>query len=85
MPSASSGDEEMSGEPWFYVGENDIFPEEFIRFLGLSDRLREAFVSAHGEVLTGRFWRDLQERHRAGEIVDIFPYKQAQRLRPDRR
>ena len=77
-------EEENSGEPWFYVGENDIFPEEFINFLGLPERLREDFLAAHGEVLTAAFWRRVQELHRVGEIVDIFPYKETQRLRNGR-
>jgi len=76
-------EEEMSGEAWFYVGENDVFPEEFIRFLGFQDRLRDAFVSAHGDVLTAAFWRRMQERHRAGEVVDLFPYRHNQRLPRD--
>ena len=32
----------LSADPWFYVGPNDIFPEEFIRFFGLPPDLREA-------------------------------------------
>jgi len=80
LPTAH-GDEETAGEPWFYVGENDIFPEEFLPFLGFSGRLREVFLQAHGELLTGRFWREVQERLRAGEIRDIFPYRDEQRLR----
>ena len=79
LPTARE-DEETAGEPWFYVGENDIFPEEFLPFLGFSGRLREVFLQAHGELLTGRWWRQVQERLRAGEIVDIFPYREYQRL-----
>jgi isocitrate dehydrogenase kinase/phosphatase len=81
LPPPRDDGDETAGEPWFYVADNDVFPEEFIRFLGLPDRLRDAFVAAHGEVLTGGFWRALQERHRAGEIADIFPYRETQRLR----
>jgi isocitrate dehydrogenase kinase/phosphatase len=78
-------DDEWAGEPTFYVGENDVFPEEFLRFLGLPERLKGAFLTAHGEILTADFWRRMQARHRAGEIVDIFPYREAQRLRHGRR
>jgi isocitrate dehydrogenase kinase/phosphatase len=80
-----SDEDEWSGEPTFYVGENDVFPEEFLRFLGLPERLKGAFLAAHGEILTADFWRRMQARHRAGEIVDIFPYREAQRLRQGRR
>src|SRR6185295_8711290 len=36
MPPAQTTEDELSAEPWFTVGENDIFPEEFSRFLGLA-------------------------------------------------
>jgi isocitrate dehydrogenase kinase/phosphatase len=79
-------DEDLYGwggaaEPSFYVGQDDIFPEEFLPFLGLPGRLREVFLQAHGELLTGRWWRDIQERVSGGEIVDIYPYREEQRLR----
>jgi isocitrate dehydrogenase kinase/phosphatase len=34
----------------------------------------------HGDLLTGRYWRTIQERIREGEIVDIYPYREEQRL-----
>ncbi len=81
LPETSDTDEELSAEPWFYVGPNDIFPEEFIKFFGLPPDLRAAFLQAHGDLLGVKFWTRMQERHRAGEVVDIFSYKQSRRLR----
>ncbi len=81
MPQARSDEEEISGEPWFYVGEHDIFPEEFLPFLGLSELLKDAFLGAHAELLKPVFWQRAQEVHRAGEIVHIFPYRPEKRLR----
>ena len=81
IPPACSDAEEMSAEPWFYVGERDVFPEEFLPFLGLSEPLKEAFLRAHRELLTPDFWRRMQELHRTGEIVHIFPYSPEKRLR----
>ena len=80
LPQPSSDDDMGSSEPSFYVGENDVFPEEFLPFLGLQPPLRQAFLETHSELLTARFWREMQERHRAGEIVDIFPYELSRRL-----
>jgi isocitrate dehydrogenase kinase/phosphatase len=80
LPSVRHEEDETSGEPTFYVGPNDIFPEELLPFLGLRGRLRDVFLQAHGELLTGRWWRGVQERLRAGEVVDIFPYREEQRL-----
>lgn len=81
LPAPRDDEEAWSGEPTFYVGEDDVFPEEFLAFLGLPEQLRGAFVAAHGEILTAAFWRRMQARHRAGDIVDIFPYRESQRLR----
>ncbi len=80
MPHGVDGEDGMEGEPSFYVGPHDIFPEEFLPFLGLQGRIREFFLQAHGDLLTARFWREVQERVRAGEIVDIYPYREDQRL-----
>jgi isocitrate dehydrogenase kinase/phosphatase len=76
-----SADGEGSGDgPGFYVDPRDVFPEEFARFLGLRGRLRAAFLDAHGDLLAPRFWLDMQERIRAGEFPDFFPYPPARRL-----
>lgn len=83
LPESDDTDEEMSADPWFYVGPNDIFPEEFIRFFGLPPQLREAFLQAHADLLGVDFWTRMQDRHRAGEVVDIFSYKPSKRLRRD--
>lgn len=80
MPVARDLDEEMAAEPWYYVGPHDVFPEEFVTFMGLSAGMREAFLAAHGELLTAEFWTRMQTLHRSGEVVDIFPYRAARRL-----
>jgi isocitrate dehydrogenase kinase/phosphatase len=64
LPSAHSDEEETSAEPWFYVGEHDIFPEQWLPFLSMPDVLREVFIREHGELLTPRWWRTQQARHR---------------------
>jgi isocitrate dehydrogenase kinase/phosphatase len=81
MPTPEHAEDETRAEPWFYVADNDIFPEEFLSFLGLRGPLREVFLDAHRDLLGVRFWRDMQERLRAGEIPDILPYRADQRLR----
>jgi len=84
IPRPRDDEDEWASEPTYYVGENDVFPEEFVRFLGLPEQLRGAFEAAHAEILTADFWRRMQAKHRAGEIVDIFPYRDGQRLRHGR-
>jgi isocitrate dehydrogenase kinase/phosphatase len=80
MPRARYDEEEMAGEPWFFVGENDVFPEEFLPFLGLSGAPREAFLARHSDLLGVTFWSAMQEEHRAGRILDIYPYPPEKRF-----
>jgi isocitrate dehydrogenase kinase/phosphatase len=75
IPAPTSMDEEFSAEPWFHVGEQDVFPEEFQAFLVPPGRLRDAFLVAHSDLLDIGFWQGVQGRLSAGEIVDVFPYR----------
>ncbi len=80
MPQTRSYEDELSAEPWFAVGENDIFPEEFQNFLGLKEALREVFMEHHGDLFEVHFWHHIQSRIDAGSTIDIFPYEQSRRL-----
>jgi isocitrate dehydrogenase kinase/phosphatase len=80
LPAARCEEDETAAEPWFYVGENDIFPEEFLPFLGLRGRLREVFLEAHGDLLRPAFWAAMQRRLDGGEIPELFPYSADRRL-----
>jgi len=82
LPAARDDGEEVAGEPWYFVGEHDVFPEEFRAFLGLRGDLLETFLAAHGDLLTPPFWRAMQERLQRGEIIDVYPYRSSRRLRP---
>ena len=64
----------MRGEPWFYVAENDVFPETFINFLAFSDSQKAAFIRVHGEILTAAFWRGVKEKLTEGEVLEVLPY-----------
>jgi isocitrate dehydrogenase kinase/phosphatase len=70
----------MAAEPWFGVGDQDIFPEELRNFLGLKSPLREVFLDKHGDLFDPAWWRAVQDRLRAGEIIEIFPYDERRRL-----
>ena len=74
LPRARSLEEEMQSEAWFFVDEDDVFPEQFINFLGLEPEQLEVFLEHHGDLLTPEFWRDLKRRHEAGEVLEILPY-----------
>ncbi|HET7553432.1 MAG TPA: bifunctional isocitrate dehydrogenase kinase/phosphatase [Gemmatimonadaceae bacterium] len=80
IPRATNPDDEMSAEPWYYVGERDVFPEEFAPFMVPSAPLGDIFLSAHSDLLTVDFWIRAQAQQRAGELRDVFPYRGERRL-----
>jgi isocitrate dehydrogenase kinase/phosphatase len=81
LPQARRYDDDLDAEPWYMVGENDIFPEEFAAFLGLPPDLREVFMKHHGDLLAPEFWWRTQDQIRSGEWIHIRPYGDDQRLR----
>jgi isocitrate dehydrogenase kinase/phosphatase len=84
IPQAASLEEEFASEPWFYVGEQDVFPEEFGTFLVPPGDLRDGFLQAHRDLLDLYYWQDVQQRLARGEVVDVFPYRREARLRRQR-
>jgi isocitrate dehydrogenase kinase/phosphatase len=60
LPAASCEEEEFSAEPWFFVGPNDIFPEQWLPFLGIPPELLDSFKARHGELLGPHWWHRMQ-------------------------
>jgi isocitrate dehydrogenase kinase/phosphatase len=71
---------EMSGEAWYSVAKNDIFPEEFRTFLLTSPKIREAFLKHHADLLDVDFWQQAQQEIRRGEVKDFYPYPESVRF-----
>jgi isocitrate dehydrogenase kinase/phosphatase len=80
VPIADNDEDDMRAEAWFYVAENDVFPETFVNFLAFDDLQRAAFMRTHGDLLTADFWRSIQQRTKAGEVLEVLPY-QPRRIR----
>ena len=74
IPESLHDEDEMRAETWYYVADNDVFPETFINFLGFDPHLKEVFLSAHREILTADWWRGIQERLREGDLLEVLPY-----------
>ena len=81
IPPPTTIEEEFAAEPWFFVGEQDVFPEEFRAFLVPPGEVRDAFLEAHGDLLGVEFWQRVQRRLAAGEVVDVFPYPRSALLK----
>ncbi|HEY9280549.1 MAG TPA: bifunctional isocitrate dehydrogenase kinase/phosphatase [Eoetvoesiella sp.] len=80
IPEAPNEEAELSAEPWYPVGANDVFPEEFGFFLLGDPRIRAAFLKHHAELLEPEWWQTCRDRATQGRIMDIFPYNNDRRL-----
>jgi len=81
MPAPRTPEDEISAEPWYPVGANDVFPEEFAAFLLGDPRVREVFLEHHAELLDADYWNAIKQRIAAGHIEDVYPYPEALRFR----
>lgn len=81
IPPPRTPEDEMAAEPWYSIGPNDVFPEEFATFLLGDPRIREIFTRHHGDLLDAGYWQEHQRRIREGQLEDVFPYPDALRFR----
>ncbi|WP_413112998.1 bifunctional isocitrate dehydrogenase kinase/phosphatase [Thaumasiovibrio sp. DFM-14] len=80
IPEAKTPEQEMAAEPWYSVGPNDVFPEEFRTFLFADRHLRALFEEQHADVFTPELWIKLQQKISQGMISDVFPYNERFKL-----
>lgn len=84
IPPAPNEEAEMANEPWYPVGPNDVFPEEFQWFLLGDPRIRKAFMQYHADLLNADWWNACKEHIAQGRLENIYPYDLTKRL-PHRR
>src|SRR5690606_7544175 len=75
IPPPRLREDEMSARPWYSVGPNDVFPEEFPRFLFVDIKQRRLFSQLHGDLFDADYWKSLQDAIREGKVIDVFPYR----------
>lgn len=80
MPQARSYDEVLSSEPWFFVDDHDVFPEEFRNFLKFPRQLQRVFEDIHGDLFSVDFWQTTQDELNSGQTRPIIPYANSARL-----
>ena len=85
VPEPRTPEEEMAAEPWYSVGQNDVFPEEFRRFLFGKPEIKQLFADLHGDLFTPEYWRGLQQAVADGQAMDVFPYRRKRRFSNQRR
>ncbi|HTS21843.1 MAG TPA: bifunctional isocitrate dehydrogenase kinase/phosphatase [Casimicrobiaceae bacterium] len=82
IPAPPPGYDDTSGEVWYPVGPQDVFPEEFATFLLTDPRVREAFVAQHADLLDAGWWQALQESLGEGALPEVLSYPERIRFAP---
>jgi isocitrate dehydrogenase kinase/phosphatase len=80
MPKAQDDIDVYNDETWFHVADNDVFPEEFPRFMALRKEYVAVLEETHGELFDAAWWQDVQRRIASGEALDVPPYGPEARL-----
>ncbi|NDY96159.1 bifunctional isocitrate dehydrogenase kinase/phosphatase [Wenzhouxiangella limi] len=80
LPPSRDDIMELNDEPWFHVEDNDVFPEQFPRFMGLSRGHLALLQDHHPDLFDPAWWQAIHARLKAGEALDVPPYSAEARL-----
>ncbi|KJG25040.1 isocitrate dehydrogenase [Photobacterium iliopiscarium] len=80
IPEPRYPEDEMAAEPWYSVGINDVFPEEFRTFLLINPKVKTLFNELHQDLFEASYWQHLQNNISQELYPDVFPYHARHRL-----
>jgi isocitrate dehydrogenase kinase/phosphatase len=82
-PKAETYAQIYASEPWYSIAKNDVFPEDFKRWMIGRPDLKDHFISYHEALFDPEYWKSIQEKIKAGELIHAFPYPDEIRFRPE--
>ncbi|MEM8983748.1 MAG: bifunctional isocitrate dehydrogenase kinase/phosphatase [Pseudomonadota bacterium] len=74
LPEPQDDIDEMRADAWYYVGPDDIFPEQFVQFLGFSEPLKAVFLEHHADLLDADYWSTVKSELGRGIHREVLPY-----------
>ena len=80
LPPQHDDFNDLDGGAGFYVGENDIFPEELGNFIWSRPEHVQLFKKHHADLFTVKFWQDMKKLNQEGVVLDVYPYDESRRL-----
>ncbi len=80
IPEARHEEDEMAAEPWYYVGPDDVFPEEFKLFMFSQNDSKKIFSKSYEKLLSADYWKSVQDNIKQGNINNYYPYRQRYRM-----
>ncbi len=82
-PKPESYEQIYAAQPWYEIKPNDVFPEDFKRFMiGRAD-VKEHFIRYHEKLFNPDYWTSIQNRIQSGEWIHTLPYPNEIRFRPE--
>jgi isocitrate dehydrogenase kinase/phosphatase len=82
-PKAETYAQIYASEPWYSIAKNDVFPEDFKRWMIGRTDLKDHFISYHEALFDPVHWNSIKEKIKAGELIHAFPYPDEIRFRPE--
>jgi isocitrate dehydrogenase kinase/phosphatase len=80
IPAPPPGFDDCSADPWYPVGPQDVFPEEFATFLLADPKIREPFLRHHARLLDAAWWQEVQSTIRSGIVPEVLSYPESIRF-----
>lgn len=80
VPAARYEEDELSAEPWYSVGPDDVFPETFRYALCSETATGALLLELHPEIFDASWWRAQQQRIAQGHVEEVIAWRQTQRF-----
>jgi isocitrate dehydrogenase kinase/phosphatase len=82
-PKAETYEQIYASEPWYDIKENDVFPEDFKKWMIGREDVKAYFLDYHKDLFNPDYWQSLQNQIKKGELLHAFPYPTEIRFRPE--
>ena len=82
-PKPETYEQIYSPHPWYDIAPNDVFPEDFKRFMIGRTDVRNYFFEIHRSLFDPITWQDMQKRILAGETAHAFSFPKSIRFHPE--
>ncbi len=82
-PKAETYEQIYAAEPWYPIARNDVFPEDFKRWMIGRQDIKAHFLNYHSALFDPKHWKGIKERIQSGELIHAFPYPDEIRFRRD--
>jgi len=71
-----------ASSPWYDIAQNDVFPQDFKRFMIGRQDVKDHFFDFHSELFNPAQWKLIQAKINSGQGIHAFSYPQKIRFRP---